>query len=112
MKLPEPSDLISLFECEPLSDAPGSPWEVSELKFNLDRGVDSLFVSIYAPSEMLKICWKQNGRLRTKLEYRKVSNLAVHTLKNDEFLSASRETGELLKLRIKPEISIEIVNVD
>ena len=112
MELPDQHDLIALFESEPKSDAPGSPWKVAKLEFTYGLAEDRLEILIYAPSALLKICWTQNGVVKTNVEFRQILTLTTHLLENDEFLSASKKSGELLKLRVKPEISIEITHID
>ena len=112
LSLPDDYKLIEFFEAEPeLLDGEAKPWIYNELKFTTIRGKDKLIVTIYPSFGELTINWVKSGEQLIKLKFIELDSLYVEIQKNDEFLSAvGIVLGQsmLLKLRLKPNISIEV----
>ncbi|WP_462172226.1 hypothetical protein [Pseudoalteromonas xiamenensis] len=109
---PENHELIGLFESEPiLTDPKQEHWFYNQLTFHTQRGDDELTVKINGCYGDLSILWKQSSRELMNFKFEKLSSMEVEMQTKDEFLTAIGSFADfemLLKLRLKPQIAIEL----
>ncbi|MEP2652176.1 MAG: hypothetical protein ABJH06_09275 [Paraglaciecola sp.] len=109
---PENHELIGLFECEPiLTDPEQEHWFYNQLIFHTVRCDDALTVKINGCYGDLSILWKQGSRELMSFKFEKLSSLEVEMQTNDEFLTAIGSFYDfemLVKLRLKPQVAIEL----
>lgn len=111
LSLPEEYELIGFFEREPELAVPDTPWCYNNLRFYLSRGEDHLLCEIEPACGELKILWRQGGLIRTSLRLNNLKSMSIHLSKDDEHMIVSDPEDNphtLLKLRLKPCISIEL----
>ncbi len=111
ISFPEEFELMSLFESEPeLLDGSDKPWIYNEVKFTAIRGDDKIVVQIYASFGQLSISWEKNGNQQLRIKLIELDKITVEKQYRDEFLTAVgtyADKSVLLKLRLKPSISVE-----
>lgn len=108
---PENYELIGFFEAEPSLADPGIPWFYNRLTFRTERGPDTVICQLEPACGELALWWQQDGKPRANLKLNRIGSVSVHMARNDDYLLVSgdgAEPGTLLKLRLKPHVSIEI----
>jgi len=114
LELPEEYELIGLFECEPHLASRDTPWAYNSITFKTFRGNDYLFCKIEPDVGELVFIWTVEGIQRAHIKINSLKSISVHLDKNDEFLIASSgeySPKQLLKIRIKPYIAIELCSL-
>jgi hypothetical protein len=111
VRLPSEDSLTAIFESLPTTEDSSTPWDLQEVSYNTTRGQDRVTFSMYAPSGRVELAWYQADVERISVRLRDLDSIEVHQMKNNEFLSATGQWGELpvlLKLRLRPEVSVEL----
>jgi len=111
LQLPDEIDLISFFEVEPTLGSLDTPWEYNSITFEIVRGEDHVLFHLEPDVGELKFSWLQANIPRTNLKIDGITQISVHLMKNDEFLIASngdKDPRQLLQIRLKPNISVEL----
>ena len=111
----EMEDLIGLFESEPNGEySDDTPWQYQQVSFLTKRDNETLSVQISESIGEIKILWRNELKILTKISLTDMDSFSVHTQKSDEFLSVNGALGDYaisLKLRLKPCISVEFNQV-
>ena len=79
----------------------------------LKRDKDTILCEIDPACGEFKLQWEQDGVTRANLTLNEIASLTVHISRGNEHLvatSLSTRPGTLLKLRLKPIVSIEFVS--
>lgn len=114
LELPEEYELIGFFECEPQLADKQIPWCYNNLIFTLSREQDIVRCEITPSYGELKLSWKQNGLQRADFQLNHLKGLSVHLGAHDEYMTVTGEGTEpsvIMKLRVKPFVSIEFVSL-
>ena len=106
--LPRDSELISLFECEPVLTDPDVPWVYNRLRFSLARSNGTLDCDIEPANRTLEVAWTQDGESRLHLVLRRVRGLEIRPGPEREYLLATflDDNLEPLQLQTKPTIAV------
>lgn len=106
---PEPDELLSLFECEPvLMDAELS-WHFNTMEYRYQRGEDVAYMLIEASYGEITFKWATGGVERAHLVVKDVAGLSVESDRGREALVASfpqEDRRGRLRIQLKPHIHV------
>lgn len=110
MELPEPWQLISFFESEPVLLDPDQPWFYNRVTFTLERDGEVIEAGIEPSYRLFALEWKApDGATRLRLDLNGVDRLAVEEDQVRAVLTASfPESSPLydLRLQVRPHVSV------
>jgi hypothetical protein len=113
MTIPEPHELIAFFECDPVELDPGIPWCYNRVSFETIRSGSSIHFEMEPGSGIVRFTWHKDSKEVAKLAFNQLSKLAIYSNKSEEtlLLTSSEDSPTiLLKLRLKPEVCIELTS--
>jgi len=110
IEMPELWELIALFECEPVLADEGVPLSYNMLNFTSTRGADELCCQISPGYGDVHFKWTRQSLKRIDLNLHSVHRLAVFlgSWEGLEITFDDRRRMEMLRLQLKPEITIEM----
>jgi hypothetical protein len=110
MKLPEPYELIELFESEPeVLDKDVDGWYHNTITFTVNRDGDEIVCTISPAYSDLRIKWLQKKRDIVNLEINNIESLSVIREEGREILCAQFDESLSIRdlyIRIKPDFHI------
>lgn len=111
-QFPENYELVGFFEVEPEVLDKDVPWAYNELTFNSSSSNGSLTTKMVTGSELMNICWCQDGNEVVNIDLKGVLSLVVGSPTNEyeiNTLVVGFRDANVSKLIIKlrPHISIQ-----
>ena len=104
-RFPEPHDLISFFESEPIVLDQNVPWVYNRLEFRTKRGPDDFLAVIEPGFEIFKLTWHRDGKELLSLSLERVCRLDLEMDPGRELLVVGfrRSVGvSELRFQLKP----------
>ncbi|WP_028886825.1 hypothetical protein [Teredinibacter turnerae] len=110
-QFPEDYELIGFFEVEPQVLDADVPWAYNELTFNASSSNGSLTTKMVTGSELINICWYQDGNEVLHIDLKGVLSLVVGSPTNEYeintlVISFRDKSVSKLFVKLRPYISV------